>query len=307
VTAGLLVSSASALAATCYSAISCRFLRIQFTSTSGCFEEAFQPYSTTGNFESEETSSCQAGVGLYQWLQPLPGKEENWSEGTCEGYQQTMLEILNQDPIFQVARGFGVFGVLLSFVIFFWHFFLACVELNRIQVYLLRACSFLAVTACGLTFLLHRSILCNLFDQPSCQIDEGAMAMIAACILWTVDLLISVVWITPENIMMDDSTDREEDDHKQQTRSSRGGDSKRSRSASTKVKARAVDTVANSIFSGKKSQTPDTIRSGEDRDAVAVPRRHKERLMIDDVSTAEQLEVYVSKRLDNIERHMREP
>jgi hypothetical protein len=121
-----------------------------------------------------------------------------------------------------------VFAVLMSFVVLLWNFMLACIELNWIQVYLRRLCSFLLVVSCGLSFLLERSDVCSQhFPGSSCALDQGAMAMMAACILWFCDLLMASIWIKSSRAFFkplqrrwpgrqrrrrDDSTDREDED-----------------------------------------------------------------------------------------------
>jgi hypothetical protein len=134
-----------------------------------------------------------------------------------------MLSRIN-DASFSLARGFGVFAVLMSFVVLLWNLLLSCIELNYLQVVLRRLCSLMLVLSCGMSFLLERSDVCaSQFPSSTCRLEQGAMAMIAACILWLCDLIIVSVWIrSPSGVFKlglrrgrDDSTDRDEDDEEQ--------------------------------------------------------------------------------------------
>jgi hypothetical protein len=247
VTAALIVASGAGLAATCYGAMSCRFLKLTYdaataaaqasssSSSSGCFEEAFLPDITGQTDEGsnqEPQAPCQVGIGMYQWLQQSSSStsttssgSDAWSKGSCVGYQESMLAQIS-DLSFSLSRGFGVFAVLMSFVVLLWNVMLACIELNWIQVYLRRLCSFLLVVSCGLAFLLERSDVCSdHFPGSSCALDQGAMAMMAACILWFCDLLMTSVWIKSSRVWKpmqgrwnrrhrgrEDLTDREDED-----------------------------------------------------------------------------------------------
>jgi hypothetical protein len=214
--------------------MSCRFLLLSYDNSAAasptCFEDAFLP-DITGQADDDSNNSkpsystCDVGIGLYQWLRQSSSNADNssWSNGGCVGYQESMLSRIN-DTSFSLARGFGVFAVLMSFVVLLWNLLLACIELNYLQVVLRRLCSLLLVMSCGMSFLLERSDVCaSQFPSSTCKLEQGAMAMIAACILWLCDLIICGVWLRSPGggfkLGMrrgrDDSTDRDEDDEEQ--------------------------------------------------------------------------------------------
>jgi hypothetical protein len=124
---------------------------LKFSSSDGCFEDYFSIYGTKQ--ADGEQQLCTAGIGLFQWLKPYEDGSNDWTDGYCVGYQESMLSII-EDPIFDASRAFGTFAVLISFVVFLWVFMLSCLELNRIQSILLRILCFLGALTTGLGFLL---------------------------------------------------------------------------------------------------------------------------------------------------------
>ena len=262
-----------------------------------------------------------------------------------------MLDRLN-DVTFQAARGVGVFAVLLAFVLFLWDLVLSCLQLNRLQVWLLRLCSLLAVVASGLTFLLNRSAVCGNgnvtslpFDNASCAMDQGALAMLAACLLWFGHLVVAAVWIrTPKTTTAsraEDSTDRDCDDpaataaidpttrqqqqrddealkaHVMSIRNSRSHNRNSSGAFNKSLPRNRPAAESESILGGDPEEVPRKPRSwfgsrhwrsgnaATDGDGDDV-RRSQPTLTVDDVTSQEQLEVYLSQRLDAIEKHIDE-
>ena len=263
-----------------------------------------------------------------------------------------MLDRLN-DPTFQAARGVGVFAVLLAFVLFLWDFVLSCLQLNRLQVWLLRLCSLLAVMASGLTFLMNRSAVCGgtssallLFDHASCAVDQGALAMLAACLLWFGHLVVATVWIrTPKaTSRYDESTDRDDDPatnaaatdpttRQQQRRDdvalkahvlairarngnqSNDGSKNGSRGFGKSSRNRPSGESESILVGSDPEEVPRKPRSwfgsrksgaGDDAIGDGDAPRSQQTLTVDDVTSQEQLEVYLSRRLDAIEKHIDE-
>jgi len=180
-----------------------------------CFGQYFDIYGDPNVQDGNSLKRCYAGVGLYQWQQPFVDDEatsaENWDNGYCVGYQESMLSVFS-DTVFEAARGFGVFAVLLSFVMFIWTLMLSCVQMNRCQVWLYRISAFFGFIATCLTFLMNMSGICtdeSIFDgggaRQSCEIYSGGYAMIAGAIMWFVTFVLSLCWIRPaDQVLVDD-------------------------------------------------------------------------------------------------------
>ncbi|GKY90547.1 hypothetical protein MPSEU_000028400 [Mayamaea pseudoterrestris] len=223
-TTGIFFVVAAALSATCYGIASCRLLVLTFDASGtgseggvGCFEEYFQIHndvssgwdnsqSTTNSNATSAATWCQVGMGLFQWMRPneIRSIESNstsssdWQDGYCVGYQQTMLDSLgDDDPLFHVARGLGIFSVILSFVLLGWTFVMSCLELNWMQIFLLRLCCLMASLTSELSFLMKKTAICSsMFDATAnCKLDQGGLAMVTACILWLIALVMSIVFM----------------------------------------------------------------------------------------------------------------
>lgn len=194
------------MAASGYAVASCRMLILSFTSSEGCFQEALSLYGDTSaapdnanTTTNNAPTQCQASIGLYQWLQPA--SSDDFKSGNCVGYEQTMLSILS-DQSFEAARTFGVFSVLLSFVIFFWSLLLACIQLNRCQIWIFRCLCFFGTLSTGLTFLIQQSTICqSLFETESCKLDQGGLTMIAAFLFWFISFFIAQLWLSPDTFL----------------------------------------------------------------------------------------------------------
>jgi len=233
-TFALLVASAGALAATTYAVASCRFEVINFTSNQGCFQEYFNIYGTSGGVPqdgavAQGSANCKVGVGLYQWLYQDNGK--TWpSGGYCLGYSESMRQAFT-DHMFETSRAFGVFAVLLAVVVHIWSFSLSCLELNRYQLWLFRILCVSGFLSCSMTFLFGRSDLCTtLFLTRQCQLDEGGLVMVTACILWFVISLISIFFLEPnpldEEMAFLEEEKRANDAKRQATRAQRERDAR---------------------------------------------------------------------------------
>ena len=193
--AGLLLAACGAFATTTYAVVSCRFLEITFETDRGGLEGHFSPTATP----EVALQRYKAVVGLYQWLRPIDSVLE-WNEGSCVGYQETMLREI-QDNYFDMARVFGVIGVLMGFFVLLWSLLTACIVWNWMQLFILRALLLVGVLASGLAFLIVKSSLCDGQDGPlpeaSCALDNGALVLIAAMILWMAAFIVAVVFISP--------------------------------------------------------------------------------------------------------------
>lgn len=154
----------------------------------------------------------KAAVGLYQWLRPTDITDNNWSVGTCAGYQQSMLAEIT-DPFFDMSRSFAVFAVILAIFQVCWMLLSACMSMNRIQAYLFCILAFAGTASTGLTFLFHRSALCQTqFQSRECVVDEGGLVMIAASVLWMVTFCISICFVVPTVLAETSSIDFERQD-----------------------------------------------------------------------------------------------
>jgi hypothetical protein len=155
-----------------YATISCRFVVITFTSDTGGLEEYFGANrgGTAGEF-----LTYKAAVGLYQWLRPTDAYD--WSQGSCTGYQETMLASVT-DSYFDLSRSFAVFAVMLAVFQALWMFLTACLSMNRIQCFLFCILSFAGTLSTAMTFLFHKSALCQTeFTTRECTVDEGVCSL----------------------------------------------------------------------------------------------------------------------------------
>jgi hypothetical protein len=155
-----------------YATISCRFVVVTFTSDTGGLEEYFGSNrgGTAGEF-----LTYKAAVGLYQWLRPTDAYD--WSQGSCTGYQETMLASVT-DSYFDLSRSFAVFAVMLAVFQALWMFLTACLSMNRIQCFLFCILSFAGTLSTAMTFLFHKSALCQTeFNSRECAVDEGVSSV----------------------------------------------------------------------------------------------------------------------------------
>ena len=190
VTAGLILSTSAAFVTTVYATASCRFVVVTFTSSLGNFEEHFNSAR-----EGNDQMTYRTAIGLYQWLRPFD--PEDWTVGTCVGYQQTMIDAIT-DTMFDVSRTMSVFAILIAIFQFCWMFLSSCLSMNRLQCYLFLFLSFLGTMCTGLTFLFRRSTICTTeFDAVDCKIDQGGLVMIAAILLWVLTLAVSIYYVYP--------------------------------------------------------------------------------------------------------------
>lgn len=199
---GLILSCIAALSATMYGVGSCRFLYVDFESDRGGFGEFYldpTPDNTVVKY--------RAAAGLFTWL--VPFDDTDWSDGSCAGYTDRQKDNFS-DEIFEVSRIFGVLSVLGGIGMTAWTLFLSCLSLRKLQIWAMSLGLFLLTCFVGFTFLLFQSSLCNdlvsyqnASNTTKCTLDQGGLVAIAACILWCVAFLISVIYIKPpENDLM---------------------------------------------------------------------------------------------------------
>jgi hypothetical protein len=190
VSAALILSVSAALATTMYATASCRFVVITFTSDAGGLEDSYSGGSRAG---ATDAVTYKAAVGLYQWLRPKDPID--WSEGSCAGYQQTMLAQIS-DTYFNVSRSFAVFAVLMALFMTAWIFLTSCLDMNRIQRYLFAVICFVGMVSTAMTFFFRKSALCETeFLTRDCTIDQGGLVMIAAVLFWLVTFFIAVRFV----------------------------------------------------------------------------------------------------------------
>lgn len=187
--AGLLASSVAGVVCTVLSATSCQFVLVTYLSERGNFDSLFTSQGAGDSFEPFQT-----GAGLFSWLDP--GDSNDWAEGTCKGYTQSIFDVI-ADPIFEAARVMSILSILIGLGVSAWILTLACISLGPKQVDLLAACQLLLTVMVSLTFLLMQSDLCSQVGQAtSCQIQGGAMLAICAAISWFIGFLFTMCQMT---------------------------------------------------------------------------------------------------------------
>jgi hypothetical protein len=193
VSAGLLLSCCAAFSATCYAILSCQFVTVTFWSDQGSFENHF---ATNAVAASQVLRPFRANLGLFQWLSPFDVNAA-WSDGTCVGYQESMLAVL-QDGTFDAARSLGVIAVLMGGICSLWALMSSCIAWNWVQLLMLRCLLCVGTVACGLCFLMLRADVCHdALPDGSCELAEGGMVLIAGMILWVAAFMIAVVFLRP--------------------------------------------------------------------------------------------------------------
>jgi hypothetical protein len=179
---------------------SCRFIYIDYVSDRGNIETLYMDPTADG-----DANQYRTGAGLFTWLTPF-GDESVWSEGSCIGYAQGLRNHIT-DNKFEVARIFAVLSVLCGTGMAVWTLFLSCISLGKFQIRLMSVTFFCITCFTGFTFLIFQSGLCNelvTFQgyESQCTMDQGGLVVIAACILWSVAFLITVIYIkSPESEM----------------------------------------------------------------------------------------------------------
>lgn len=329
VTTALIVAIAAAFAATGYAAASCRFVVVTFTSDAGGLEEY---YGTNRGGSAGVYVPYKAAVGLYQWLRPVDAVD--WSQGSCTGYQQTMLARID-DSFFNASRTFAVFAVIVSLLQTCWILMTACLSLNRIQGYLFCALSFVGAFSTAMTFLFRRSALCTTeFHTTDCAIDQGGLVMIAAVIFWLIALCISVRFVLPTVKTASGTVDFEQEDAEDRAKfASRARKQRRvpSKPAATNANDKTSQSISfdsedsrtrrvpprsvvasptRRITAEQPRQQPNTSRQ-QQHEAVTqysahqagdAPPNRRTVSVVDDVSDANATEVYIADTLDNIDK-----
>ena len=317
----LMASACAAMAATIVATMSCRFVTVSFTSSSGGLED----YFASGNRDVNETpTQYTAGVGLYQWLRPNnPEATSDWSEGACAGYQETMLASIS-DQIFEVARTFSVFAIIMSVVETCWVFFTSCFEMNKLQVIMFCGLSAIGTISTAMTFLFPFSSICQTeFEARECTIDQGGLIMIGAVVLWLITFCLSAFFVYPAvvNATSDFAKQDARDKAKLKKAKKKQNGAKRGDKVNATVGTPPIPPIGQSYsYDSQKTWTkPIPSRSS----AVKTPsQKPKEKvtssavqqfepkgtstgpslITVDDVSSNNAMEVYISKRLNRIER-----
>ena len=189
---GLFLSCGVALVATTYAVLSCRFILLTYSSTSGNFEDYFNPRV------SVDTASVtyQTALGLFGWTAP-ENWMDYWSGTNCVGYPVTIMEEIT-DEILEIARAGGVLSVLLAFVIVFLTLLTSCFKYNWLQTVITNFCAVAGIVFSGLTFLIKKSAICTTtFENSECTFDEGGIVMFAAISFWFISLLIACSMFKP--------------------------------------------------------------------------------------------------------------
>lgn len=272
---------------------------LTFRSEQGNFEEYYDIFgrSETSNVPTQ----YKTGIGMFQWLKPFG---DDWQDGYCLGYQESMLETMS-DPTFEAARGFAVFGVLMGLGVSLAAFSSGCLMYNWIQLSLLRFCLVVAAVATGLCMMMRQSSLCTTeFLDRSCDLDEGGLLIIAGIILWLVAFVISVVFLRAEGYRPTTAEDREKHQLSLQIAASR--ESQHSRTSSQSRASSRASSTGNAAATTPRTQRLHSLDSVESfrRSQERMERRKRDPVTVDDIGQSGDLEVYISRKLNNIDRMM---
>jgi hypothetical protein len=179
---------------TLYAAASCRFLVVTFVSETGDFETFFTNIQEAAS--GRATTTHKVGIGLFQFLRPFR-QDSHWSDGSCAGYQETMLQEMSDTP-FETARFFAVIAIVLSFIIVIWELCMIFVEFNRLQITIFCFIAMMGTLCCGMTFMVMKSAICNtVFLESECEVDEGGLVMVAGSLLWFATMVLSAAFLRP--------------------------------------------------------------------------------------------------------------
>ena len=211
--------------------------------------------------------------------------------------------------------------MLMSVVETLWVFVSACFEMNRLQCILFCLLSFVGTLSTALTFLFHKSAICTTeFDTRECSVDQGGLVMIGAVVLWLITFCISVFFVYPsvaEGIQQDfaktDARDKKKLSQsiakKRQSRSPAAtaqlGNSRSYSFDSQKSWTRPIPSRSSSRVASSTAAAPKQQRSSRPQSASAVKQytsRKPSSMTVDDVSNKDEMEVYLSRRLDRIEQ-----
>ncbi|KAL7580148.1 hypothetical protein ACA910_012904 [Epithemia clementina (nom. ined.)] len=198
ISAGLLLATCCAFVATAYAVASCRLVVLSFVSDTGNFEQSFSRFNTV---QTEAFQEYKVALGLFQWLRP---DEDTWDDGTCVGYQQSMLEAF-ADNYFDMARVAGSMSVLVGVMVVLWAVVNACIAWNIWQIIILAFLLLSGTVAAALSFIFLKSEICNdKFSDSSCSIDESGLVLVAGSILWLSGFLITVIFMRTLDSRVDD-------------------------------------------------------------------------------------------------------
>jgi hypothetical protein len=119
--------------------------------------------------------------------------------GICVGYQQSMLKYFSDETYFNVSRSFAAFAVILGIVSCLTCIMSACIQWNQLQLTLFRLCLLLSSICTGMTLFFKQSSLCqSMFLERQCDLDEGGFLLIGGVILWLSAFLIATLFFRKE-------------------------------------------------------------------------------------------------------------
>lgn len=184
ISAGLLIATLSAISATFYSFLSCRYVLIDFRSKLGDFAELFANRGAGNVYINYRVSA-----GLFSWLQPTDSF--NYKHGECAGYTGAQTNGFG-DTTFNTVQYFAVTSVLLSIALVVWMLLMSCFALGKCQMNTMSIILFVQTILVGLSFMTLQSGLCTkVATETSCKMDQGGLVAVAAVILWFAAFLIS--------------------------------------------------------------------------------------------------------------------
>lgn len=196
---GLLLASISAMAATLYAFMSCRFVFVDFQSKLGGFPELF-----TNGGAGAYYSSYRISAGLFNWLKPYD--ELDYTQGQCAGYTVAQTDGFG-DKTFYAVQYLVVTSVLMSIALIIWIIFMACFTLGKCQAKTMSVILFVQCILVGLSFLTLQSGLCqDVGEGTSCKLADSGLVAVAAVILWFVAFLISCCFsgsVTDDLVVID--------------------------------------------------------------------------------------------------------
>eukprot|EP00545_Synedropsis_sp_CCMP1620_P001282 CAMPEP_0119008112 /NCGR_PEP_ID=MMETSP1176-20130426/3470_1 /TAXON_ID=265551 /ORGANISM="Synedropsis recta cf, Strain CCMP1620" /LENGTH=296 /DNA_ID=CAMNT_0006960383 /DNA_START=203 /DNA_END=1096 /DNA_ORIENTATION=+ len=287
---GLFAACCGGFAAAGYAFASCRFVIINFVDDSGSFEDVLSGPSSGGDFNR----NFRVAAGLFTWLNPISTASDNFDQGQCVGYRTTMLAAL-EEPTFEAVRIMAVIATLLSIMMLVWIMILTTLSMRRREIWFMSFWFFILTSLVGLTFLVFQSSLCqDVGMDTSCDLDEGGLVAIAACILWFVGLLVSCIFIKPlgQDLVLIDGELRSEFGERQNERKRQA--EIRLMQKNQKAEARALEQEQRQESLRQSNSTP--TKRGSQAEDVATPNTQQTAAGDDG-----GMEVTLSKTLDRIE------
>lgn len=299
---GLFVATLGALAATMYGFMSCRFVVVRFQSNLGDFATL---YNNRGAVDV--VVNYQIAAGLFSWLQPIVNTNNDnnsaitqWDSGTCRGYSQTQREGF-ADNTFEAVRALAVVSILMGIALVGWILLLACLSMGRRYIWLLASLYLLSAILVSLSFLALQSGLCEGVGlSSSCRLDEGGLVAIAGAILWMVCFLIVSLFVVPlgKDLILLDGELRSDFEERQAARKRQ--QQQRKQDAEERKRQRQEQVVM------QREERQQRRRRGETT-PTTTPTKTKGDAEAGTPGTIAmegdegEMEVYLKRRLDNIE------